>query len=61
MVKEYNDLFNSFDKKSAFQSIFSMLWYSTLPCFDVKDVTSAGGIDRAVLKYCEWKVSQLVL
>jgi hypothetical protein len=39
----------------SFRAIFSNLWYSTLPCFDVKGVTSDKSGDIGVLKSCQWK------
>ena len=35
--------------------MFSSLWYSTLPCFDVQNLTSQHEGDKSLLRYCEWK------
>jgi len=57
----YNDMMNRLHHDKAYDSLMSTLWYATLPCFDVKNVTadqSFGDYNEdpsAVLKYCEWK------
>jgi hypothetical protein len=38
----YQNVFSRLDPSLAYASIFSMLWYSTIPCFDVAEVTSTG-------------------
>ena len=43
------------DKTKSFTSVVSNLWYATLPCFDVKGVTSEKNGEYSVLKYCQWK------
>ena len=40
---------------AAYNALFSNLWYSTLPCFDVQNITADRDLERSVLKYCEWK------
>jgi hypothetical protein len=51
----FKDLMARLDQGKAFKALFSTLWYSTLPCFDTKDVSAENNGDRAVAKYCEWK------
>lgn len=38
----YQNVFSRLDPRLAYESIFSMLWYSTIPCFDVREITSSG-------------------
>ncbi len=38
-----------------FEPLFKILWYSQLPCFDVKGVTSKFAGHRSLLKKCLWK------
>ena len=51
----YKDMMKRLDQTKSFKALFSNLWYATLPCYDIKDVTSKRNGERAVLKYCEWK------
>lgn len=39
---ESNDNFNNLDLEKAYTDLFEILWYSQLPCFDVKG-DKAGG------------------
>jgi len=43
------------NKTEYFWKLYSTLWYSGFPCFDLKGVTAHNNGDRSVLKYCEWK------
>jgi len=43
------------DGTRAFESIFSTVWYATMPCFDVANITAERDGEKAVMKYCEWK------
>ena len=36
LIKQYKTSFDMLDKTSGFPVMFSSLWYSTLPCFDVQ-------------------------
>ena len=42
-----------------FVTFFTFFWYSTLPCFDVKGITSEENGQGALLKYCIWKGKNL--
>jgi len=48
-------MFNRLDTSVAFPSLFSTLWYATLPCFDVEGVTAEKEGQRAILRFCSWK------
>ena len=41
------------------KAMFELLWYSQLPCFDVKNVTSEHNHEFGVLKSCAWKGVQM--
>ena len=41
--------------EKGYNSLFDILWYKQLPCFDVKDTTSAINNQHGMIKYCEWK------
>jgi amiloride-sensitive sodium channel len=49
--KQYKKL----NQTMAFEAIFSNMWYSSLPCFDVKGITAESDGEKSILKYCEWK------
>jgi hypothetical protein len=39
----------------GFQTYFSFLWYSSLPCFDIANITAERDGETAILKQCIWK------
>jgi len=39
-IERYKLIFDRINKSTSLPFIFSSLWYSTMPCFDVKGVTS---------------------
>ena len=49
------DMLKRLDQTAAYNSIFSILWYASLPCYDVKSTTGSSSGERSLLKYCEWK------
>ncbi len=49
------DMFKRLDKKAAYDSIFSTLWYSSIPCFEVSNTTGTVNGLNSLLRYCEWK------
>ena len=53
--EELTSMMTRLDQARSYHSFFNNLWYSTLPCFDVKGITAEKDGERALLKYCEWK------
>ena len=51
----YNQNFKSMNLQKSYKSLFEILWYSQLPCFDVKEVTSTSFGQYGMLKHCNWK------
>ena len=47
--------FKSIDLAQSYDSLFEILWYTQLPCFDVKGVTSQYLDQYGMLKSCRWK------
>lgn len=47
--------FDAIDKKKSLAAYFKTMWYSLLPCFDVRGMTSVNGSESAMLTYCMWK------
>ena len=54
-INKFKSIYARLNKTVAFPGIFSILWYSTLPCFDVKGVTSSKDGEKSLLRYCTWK------
>ena len=53
---DYDEEFGSMEKTAqAIQNLFEILWYSQLPCFDIKDITSDIKDEMSVIKRCYWK------
>ena len=52
---EIKSVFQKLDLSTYFEKYFSLLWYSSLPCFDVQNYTSQKNGDTALLKMCVWK------
>jgi hypothetical protein len=52
---ELSDLVNTLNRSAAYRSIFQTLWYSSLPCFDIRNKTAFTNGASALLQYCEWK------
>ena len=38
---EAREMYENMDLEKGYKGIFEMLWYSQMPCFDVKEVTSS--------------------
>ena len=51
--------FNEIDIKASYEELFSTLWQTGMPCFDLDGVTAKTDRERSVLKYCEWKGLQI--
>ena len=51
----YKDNFKKMDLKKSYKSLFEILWYTQLPCFDVTNVTSNSAGQYGMIKKCTWK------
>ena len=51
----FKDIIQRLDKVGSHTSLLSSLWYYTLPCFDVQNITTTSVWGNSILKYCEWK------
>ena len=59
-VNQTNQIVNSFNKldmTSSYASSTAILWNTGIPCTDTE--SSSKGNDKYVLKYCEWKGTQV--
>ena len=52
---KYIQNFGAIDIKKAYENLFEILWYSQLPCYDIKDITSSVKDQMSVIKRCFWK------
>ena len=59
--KTHIEKFGNFDmqNKQASSKLFEILWYTQLPCFDIRDITSKVNDNIALLKRCYWKGEQV--
>ena len=57
--QKYEDEFGSMDLQASFPSLFTVMWYSQLPCFDVKNITSNAAGKTSIIKKCFWKEKEL--
>ena len=54
-MQRYEEKFGSIDMEKSYKSLFELLWYSQMPCFDVKGLTSKAKDELSFLKKCFWK------
>ena len=54
-VHSYEERFGGLDLETSYMPLFKALWYSTLPCSDIKGVTSEVKGELSFLKKCYWK------
>lgn len=54
-----SDAFHGIDMEKSFKSLFELLWYTQLPCFDVRGITSENAGERSLLKQCRWKSKEV--
>ena len=52
---EYNNHYGALDFAQSYKKLFELLWYSRLPCFDVKGRTSKQKDEMSVIKRCYWR------
>ena len=54
-MRRYNEDFGSLDMDKSYVALFELLWYSQMPCFDIKGLTSKAKDELSFLKKCFWK------
>ena len=47
---QYNREFGSMNVTQSYHSLFEILWYSQLPCFDVRNITSEQEDEMSLIK-----------
>ena len=54
-MRRYNEDFGALDMDKSYVALFELLWYSQMPCFDIKGLTSKAKDELSFLKKCFWK------
>jgi hypothetical protein len=49
------NIFKNTDQKTVLHNFLSIMWYSKLPCFDIRGLTSGKDGEKSILKLCQWK------
>ena len=57
-ITGFQSMFKNIDHSLALRAQMSLMWYSSLPCFDVKGLTSDKNGEKSILKVCKWKGRQ---
>ena len=57
--KEFYEHFGNMSMTESYESLFQLLWYSQLPCFDVKQITSTKIDEMSFIKKCSWKGKEI--
>ena len=58
-MEDFKNRFGSLDLASTYSNLFEILWYSQLPCFDIKNVTSDAQDQMSMIKQCYWKGKEI--
>ena len=55
--KTYNEDFGqlNLNNQTVYLKLFQIFWYSQLPCFDIRNITSVEKGTNSILKRCYWK------
>ena len=53
--ESYHKNFGQMDITKSYEKLFELLWYTRLPCFDVKGITSKERDEMSVIKRCYWR------
>ena len=53
--KEYEDKFSGLDMQKSYDSLFELLWYTQMPCFDTGDFNTNAENRNGMIKSCSWK------
>ena len=54
-INQIQEIMSYFKPSDSYQALFSSLWHTSLPCFDLEGQTAFSDKERSILKYCEWK------
>ena len=54
-MERYRKEFGSINMAESYPSFFEIMWYSQMPCFDVRGLTSTAKDEMSLIKRCLWK------
>ena len=54
-ITAYDEKFGSLDMEKSYEPMFELLWYSQMPCIDIKGITSEQRDELSFIKRCYWK------
>ena len=57
--KQFDEQFGNMSWTEAYESMFQLMWYSQLPCFDVNQITSTKMDEMSIIKKCSWKGKEI--
>ena len=58
MISDKDQFFRNFENMNisrSYDKLFELLWYTRLPCFDVKGITSNQKDEMSLIKRCYWR------
>jgi hypothetical protein len=58
-IHNYEESFGNMKLEKSYEPLFEMLWYSQLPCTDIKGVTSEVQDELSFIKKCYWKEREM--
>ena len=58
-VETYNRRFGNLDTEKSYFSFFELLWYSQMPCVDIKGLTSEFKDELSLIKKCFWREKEI--
>lgn len=58
-VETYNRRFGEMDTEKSYSSFFELLWYSQMPCVDIRGLTSEFKDELSLIKKCFWKEKEV--
>ena len=53
--REYQENFDRMDMHKSYESLFELLWYTQMPCFDTGDFNINAEHRNGMIKSCSWK------
>ena len=54
-METYREEFGSIDMTTSYPNFFEIMWYSQMPCYDVRGLTSKVKDEMSLIKRCLWK------
>ena len=58
-IDSYEERFGKLDLEKSYMPLFEVLWYSDVPCTDIKGITSGFKDELSFIKKCYWKKKEI--